>query len=154
MDAFKQGVPGMLSAGGEMLAGFVDDARTKAILMAVMETAAGIGDMALGNYLGGGLHFASAAQYGVAAALAGGSPPSGGGGGGGAASGGSTAAENRKLFGLTPPAADSGPVTINLQFDGATVFGNKEDVYRDIAGGIDRHITRYRGAGKKTRFGS
>jgi hypothetical protein len=77
-------------------AGFIKNKRAQAIVMAVMETAKGLADLAIQNYEGAALDFASAAMYGVIAGtsgggggaknpanVGGGASPGGGGGGGG-----------------------------------------------------------------------
>jgi hypothetical protein len=84
------------AAFGEEAASFIKNKRAQAIVMAVMETAKGLAMLAIQNYEGAALDFASAAMYGVIAGTAGGggggknpanvgggASPGGGGGGGG-----------------------------------------------------------------------
>jgi hypothetical protein len=85
-----------VAAFGMEAAGFIKNKRAQAIVMAVMETAKGLADLAIQNYEGAALDFASAAMYGVIAGtsgggggaknpanVGGGASPGGGGGGGG-----------------------------------------------------------------------
>jgi hypothetical protein len=93
----------MAASFGEEAASFIKNKRAQAIVMAVMETAKGLADLAIEDYEGAALAFASSAMYGVvagmsggggsggksAANIGGGSGSGGGGGGQGTVGGGS-----------------------------------------------------------------
>ena len=123
-DAFIGAVPGMISASGQLAAGFVGDEQTKAAIMAAVETAAAIASFATQDYVGGGMHLLSAAMYG---AVAGGAYGAGGGAGAGAGGGG--AGRFRPPQVNEPPPSrqrsDTGtPIQITIQ--GANFFGSSE----------------------------
>ncbi|MHC4867427.1 MAG: coiled-coil domain-containing protein [Planctomycetota bacterium] len=77
--------------GGRVVAGFIKDEKAKAVVLALMETAAGIASLAAFNYPGAALHFASAALYGAVAGTGKRSTAGGAGAAGAAARGGATA---------------------------------------------------------------
>ena len=120
--AFIKNVPAMLSAGGKVTAGFVDNTKTKAAIQAVFEGAASVASFAKQDYTAGAMHALAALQFGL---IAGGVIGGGGGGGGGARGrppvvGNQLAAQNDD--------ADRGTrhITINMQGALVTEEGARE----------------------------
>ena len=68
----KQTATAEITSYGEIAAGFIKNKRAQAIVMAVMETAKGLGALGAQDYEGAALDFASAAMYGVIADQSGG----------------------------------------------------------------------------------
>ena len=148
-DGFIAAVPGMLSAGGKLVAGFVDNEQTKAGIMALMEGAAAIASFASQDYAAGALHTAAAIMYGL---IAGGAI--GGASGGGAASSASRASPTRPLS-LGTPERDrdqGGGLNLTLNMSGATIIGgNREQAARDLVGLVERGLAK-RSSGNLSEF--
>ena len=134
MDAasgYKAAVPGMIAAGGQLVAGFASDQQSKATILAVMEGAAAIASFATQDYWGGAMHTAAAIQYGL---IAGGviGQAKGGGGGGGRSK--SLGAPNLGNVGPPRPEGEKSGQTIVVNLDGATIIGaNRKQAGRDLA---------------------
>ena len=134
-DAIVKGAPGMLAASGKLVAGFVDDQRDKATILAVMEGAAAIAAFASQDYASGALHTAAAVQYGlIAGGVIGGSPS--------ARSGGSRQRQ--------PTQGPSVNATATQQAQGPTIVINNRGAI--LAQGADRELTRMVEGEKRARM--
>lgn len=143
MDVWGKAAPGMISAIGQVGAAFAKDARWKYGILALAETGASIASFATLDFLGGGLHAAAAAQYGLAAAMAGGSGAGKGASGSGGGRGGS-ASKPGQTPGASAPQAAMQPTTIIISMPGATYIGSNEaQAGRDLSRIIDKHVGRY-----------
>ena len=139
--AMLESVPTTLAASGQLLAGFVDDTRIKAALLATMEVAAAFAAFALpGGQVSGAMHLAAAAQYGVAAAMAGGSAPSGGSPTSASSFGGGSSSDTSPAYrppqvGRDPRTIANGgaPTIINIHMAGATIVGSDSEAERQLA---------------------
>lgn len=123
---------GIVASSLRMTTGLVKNETARAAIMALVETAEGFRSIAMGDVLGGTLHFASAGIYGTVAGM---SLAKGGGGsgGGGSARSASTPALNPAMT-ASPSAAPAPPVAYNLYLSGATIVGSNEaQVGRDLA---------------------
>lgn len=145
--AMVDGAAGIVAGAGKITAGLIKNETARAAVMALVETAEGIGAVAIGDYVGGGLHFASAAMYGVVAGM------SAGGGGKGQGGRGSAKARPAEVARMPRSEADraretsSAPIVVHIT--GGTFIGTDRDqVGRDLAAHMDRYQRRgFRGPG-------
>lgn len=105
------GAGGTISAIMDVAAANAETAQEAFVYKGAGEVAAGLGSLAIGDVKGAGLHFASAAAYGVAAAAAGGG---GGGSGRGIGSGGGGGNGPSRLDTDASARGDSGTVVNNI----------------------------------------
>lgn len=137
-DAFVASVPGMLSASGQLVAGFIGDKQAQAGVMGAFELAAAIGSFAQYDYVGGAMHLLSSGMY---FAVAGGAGASGGASVGAGGAPPSPPQLNQRLPQIHPNTAertsDGGSVHIHLT--GATIIGSDEQrAGRDLLNMIER----------------
>lgn len=137
-DAAMKAAPGAIAALGRVGAAFAQTKQVEFGFLAAGEAGAAFASFATGDIAGGGLHLASAVQYGVAAALAGGSASTGAGAGGAGA--GAKAKPN--VPAAFAPTASTVPTSnvINLHFSGAHLFADDPTVYRRLGTGIAREL--------------
>lgn len=128
-DAFVANVPAMLSAGGQLVAGFIEDTQARAAVMAVFELAASIASFAAQDYTGGAMHAAAAVMYGL---VAGGLGASGGTGAG--ASSGQSTRPSMPSVGVRRDDARSQTFSVQINMTGATIIGSdKRRLKNDLA---------------------
>ena len=138
-------VGGIIMASGKLTAGLIKDQRAQAIIMSLVETAAGFASLAVPDPYGAAMHFVSAGLY---AAVAGAGKSGGGGGGGGGSSRGASGGRGDvgRVPNDQPPAGPSfAPVTIHVS---GTFLGSDADrTGRELARMVDRHRGRsFRGS--------
>lgn len=134
--AMRQGAPLLISAGQKMGAGFIKSQGPLAAWLGGFELAKGIAAAAIGNvptsiqhFLASGIFFAKAAAAGA-----------GGGGGGGAGrapSGGGFTSPTPQV--APSDRADTPTPAIHINLEGP-VFGDRQDVFRDLHDGISKHV--------------
>jgi len=140
-DAWKKAAPGMVAASAKVAAGFIDDQRIQAIVMAAIETAHSIASFASGNIKGGVMHAAAAVAFGVAAAKAGGS--AGAGAGGGAARGTPQSQRNTLQGAQPPPGQGGGTNNIVINMRGAMLHGgNQQQFIRTLGKNLEDETRR------------
>ena len=128
-DAFVANVPAMLSAGGQLVAGFIEDQQARAAVMAVFELASSIASFAAQDYTGGAMHAAAAVMYGL---VAGGLGASGGTGAG--ASSGQSTRPSMPSVGVRRDDARSQTFSVQINMTGATIIGSdKRRLKNDLA---------------------
>ena len=130
-DGFKAAVPGMLTASGKLVAGFIDDEQAKAGILFLAESAAAVASFAKYDYVGGAMHAAAATMYGAIASGFVSPGPSGGGGG----AGGRTRSPAPRVPDVSRPQQQQaeGGITLVANFSGATIIGgDRKRVGRDL----------------------
>lgn len=145
--AMVSGTAGIVAGAGKITAGLIKNETARAAVMALVETAEGIGAMAIGDYVGGGLHFASAAMYSVVAGMSAG----GGGAGSKGRSGGSKSRDTYDVARLpstaSQPSAPASPVSYTIYMAGATIIGaDDQQVGRHMTRVLDEHASRSAGS--------
>lgn len=118
--------------------------KAAAVIEVIMETGAGIAALARQDYVGAGLHFMAAAEYGIVAGKSGGSHGGGGGGGSsyggdGGSSGGGGGSSRMPPSALTPGGGFSSSVhpTVQLQIYGHVFADNLQTLVQKISSGVD-----------------
>lgn len=136
-EALVGAVPGMLSASGQLAAGFIQDQQAQAAVMGAFELAAAIGSFARLDYFGGAMHLVSSGLYFGVAGGAGGSGGAAAGAVGGGGARPPVLPERLTPDGLNPgrrPDTGDQGGNVNIYMSGATIIGSDDDrAGRDLA---------------------